>query len=259
MPAGWLSMRSAATFAGSTTPTVSKAIHRLVGAVKQAERGGREIDAAVGSVPFNYFLVRVEPGRGRSPTLRQETLRQQPNRSGQHGHNRQEERLYRTDADLRVETHHQRAQAPALGSSTSSTSRSGGGSRVHEGAPCGLRQDQDRRVRVRRGGRGDEEPEAQEDRSKKGAPASAAVRYVKGENHSLLLSLHMDIPGLGGRIPWSWKKGSFRRIEFVEMYFFFFFLKIHSFSEYYFAPSNVFEKLDKSLDSADASRAPYVI
>ncbi len=126
---------------------------------------------------------------------------------------------------------------------------------MHERAPCGLRRDQDRRVRVRRGGRGVEEPEAQEDRSKKGAPASAAVRYVKGENHSLLLSLHMDIPGLGGRIPWSWKKGSFRRIEFVEMYFFFF-LKIHSFSEYYFAPSNVFEKLDKKLDSADASRVP---
>jgi hypothetical protein len=53
-------------------------------------------------------------------------------------------------------------------------------------------------------------------RSKKGTPASAAVRYNKGENHSLLLSLHMDIPGLGGRIPWSWKQG--RR---VEMYFFF--------------------------------------
>ena len=46
-----LSMRSAATFAGSTTPTVSKAIHRLVGAVKQAERDGREIDAAVVRCP----------------------------------------------------------------------------------------------------------------------------------------------------------------------------------------------------------------
>ncbi len=63
-------------------------------------------------------------------------------------------------------------------------------------------------------------------RSKKGktvynTPASTAVKYNKGENHSLLLSLHMDIPGLGGVIPWSWKKGSFRRIEFVEIFFFF--------------------------------------
>jgi hypothetical protein len=33
-------------------------------------------------------------------------------------------------------------------------------------------------------------------RSKKGTPASTAVRYVKGENHSLLLSLHMALPGV---------------------------------------------------------------
>ena len=53
-------------------------------------------------------------------------------------------------------------------------------------------------------------------RSKKGTPASAAVRYNKGENHSLLLSLHMALPGVAERIPLAWKKGIFKRVDFVK-------------------------------------------
>jgi hypothetical protein len=53
-------------------------------------------------------------------------------------------------------------------------------------------------------------------RSKKGTPASTAVKYNKGENHSLLLSLHMALPGVAERIPLAWKKGSFKRVDFVK-------------------------------------------
>ena len=58
--------------------------------------------------------------------------------------------------------------------------------------------------------------QATKGRSKRGKPASAAVKYNKGENHSLLLSLHVALPGMDGRIPRTWKKGGFKRMDFVQ-------------------------------------------
>jgi hypothetical protein len=249
-------MRSAATFAGSSTPTVSKAIHRLVGAVKEAERDGREIDADVVLGAFDYLprggarkgCTKLEPEH--RETLRQLATAQDTMTLTVRS---LRERLYRAHPELRVKTisisrltdvlvhelnitlkkltrmAREGLTEPNLAKRRAYATEMYNGVDVNkvgvpgpDGEAADMKNWRPKKPRelyiyMDESGFNLTTTQATRGRSKKGTPASAAVKYNKGENHSLLLSLHMDLPGLGGRIPWSWKKD--RR---VEMYFFFF-------------------------------------